>query len=881
MQNDPSVSPITIESEMRQSYLDYAMSVIVGRALPDVRDGLKPVQRRVLYAMLREGLVPQRKHSKCAGVVGEVLKRYHPHGDMPVYEALVRLAQPWNLRYPLIDGQGNFGSVDGDPPAAYRYTECRMTALAESLLEDIDKETVDFAPNFDDSTLEPTVLPSVIPNLLVNGANGIAVGMATHIPPHNLTEVISAAIAVIENPDISLAELLRIIPGPDFPTGGTIYGRGAIISAYSGGRGIIQVRAKAHFEKLKTKSREADIIVVTEIPYQLNKARLIEKIAELVNDKQIDGISKLRDESDRAGMRIVVELKRDATPEVVLNQLYKLTPMQSSFGIVNLAIVDGRPVVCSLLQLLTHFLNHRRDVVTRRTEFELRKAKERMHILEGFRIALLNLDEVIKLIRAAATPKEAKEGLITRFGLSSIQSQAILDLRLQKLTGMERLAIEQEYQELAEQIKELLAILADPKRVDAIITAELTVIREKYGDDRRTEIIDDGAEIDMTDLIEDEEMVVTVSHKGYIKRTSVNEYREQRRGGKGILGAAADDEDFTKNLFVTSTLADLLVFTNHGRVYWLKVYDIPEAGRTSRGRALINLLELKEHEKVCAILPVRAWKENAFVVLATERGVIKKTALEEFSRSRKNGLMACTLDELDTLIGAAITAGDDDIILATRDGMAIRFEEDQVRPMGRAARGVTGVRFEGDDKVVSMTVISHTEATPQTPALTAPAEAEAHEQPSAPRGEEEDVTLLTVCQNGYGKRTPIAEYRSQNRGGKGLIDIQTEGRNGPVIEALAVTAASGLLLITSGGKIIRTAAKTISIIGRNTRGVKLIDLDENEKVVAVAPAPLDTAAPEGSAAESGATEGASESAAASQPEQGEAAAADSPESTEG
>jgi DNA gyrase subunit A len=806
---------------MRQSYLDYAMSVIVGRALPDVRDGLKPVQRRVLYAMLKEGLVPSRKHSKCAGVVGEVLKRYHPHGDMPVYEALVRLAQPWNLRYPLIDGQGNFGSVDGDPPAAYRYTECRMTALAESLLEDIEKETVDFAPNFDDSTLEPTVLPSVIPNLLVNGANGIAVGMATHIPPHNLTEVIEGALAVINNPEISFAELLKIIPGPDFPTGGTIYGRGAIISAYSNGRGIIQVRAKAHFEKLKTKSREADIIVVTEIPYQLNKARLIEKIADLVNDKQIEGISKLRDESDRSGMRIVVELKRDATPEVVLNQLYKLTPMQSSFGIVNLAIVDGRPVVCSLHTLLTLFLNHRRDVVTRRTEFELKKSKERMHILEGFRIALLNLDEVIRLIRAAATPREAKDELIGRYSLSTIQAQAILDLRLQKLTGMERLAIEQEYDELAKRIQDLLSILADPKKVDAIIAAELSHIKEKYGDARRTEIVDDGADIDMTDLIEDEEMVVTVSHKGYIKRTSVSEYREQRRGGKGVIGAASDDADFIHNLFVTSTLSDLLVFTSQGRVYWLKVYDIPESGRTSRGRALVNLLELKEGEKVCAILPIREWTANSFVVLATERGVVKKTALEEFSRSRRNGITACTLDELDTLIGAAITTHGDDIILATRDGMAIRFQEDQARQMGRTARGVTGIRFEGDDKVVSLSIVSSTQASGE------------EERP-------EELTLLTVCENGYGKRTSISEYRSQNRGGKGLIDIQTEGRNGPVIEALAVTSTTGIMLITSGGKIIRTGAKDISVIGRNTRGVKLIDLDTDEKVVAVAPVPLDS-----------------------------------------
>jgi DNA gyrase subunit A len=695
-----------------------------------------------------------------------------------------------------------------------------MTELAERLLEDIEKETVDFTPNFDDSTQEPIVLPSVIPNLLVNGANGIAVGMATHIPPHNLTEVVSGALALIQNPNISLNEMLQIIPGPDFPTGGTIYGRGPIISAYSNGRGIIQVRAKTHFEKLKTKSREADIIVVTEIPYQLNKARLIEKIAELVNDKQIEGISKLRDESDRAGMRIVIELKRDATPEVVLNQLYKLTPMQSSFGIVSLAIVDGKPMVCSLIDLLTYFLNHRRDVVTRRTEFELKKAKERMHLLEGFRIALLNLDEVIKLIRAASTPKEAKDDLITRFSLSSTQAQAILDLRLQKLTGMERLAIEQEYEELANRIKELLAILADSQKVDAIIAAELTEVREKYGDERRTEILDDGGEIDMRDLIEDEEMVVTVSHKGYVKRTSVTEYREQRRGGKGIIGAASDDDDFIETLFVNSTLADLLVFTTLGRLYWLKVYEIPESGRTSRGRALVNLLEMREDEKPCAILPIKEWTEGSYVVLTTKGGVIKKTALEEFSRSRRGGIMACTLDEGDALISASITNGEDDIIIATRDGMAIRFQEDQVRPMGRGARGVTAIRFEGDDRVVGMTVL---------PKL----------DPEASK-EQEELTLLTVCENGYGKRTLVSEYRSQNRGGKGLIDIQTEGRNGPVIEALTVTSESGLMLITSAGKIIRTSAKDISVIGRNTRGVRLINLDGEEKVVAVARAPLDS-----------------------------------------
>jgi len=811
-----NVSPITIESEMRQSFLDYAMSVIVSRALPDVRDGLKPVQRRVLYAMLTEGLLPSRKHSKCAGVVGEVLKRFHPHGDMPVYEALVRLAQGWNLRYPLIDGQGNFGSIDGDPPAAYRYTEARMTALAERLLEDIDKETVGFTPNFDDTTLEPEVLPAVVPNLLINGASGIAVGMAAHIPPHNLTEVVTGAIAVIDNPSISLQEMLGHIPGPDFPTGGTIYGRGPIISAYASGRGIIQVRAKAHFEKLKGKSRDVDIIVVTEIPYQLNKARLIEKIAELVNEKSIEGISKLRDESDRSGMRIVMELKRDATPEVVLNQLYKMTPMQSSFGIINLAIVDGRPVICSLINLLTHFLNHRRDVVTRRTEFELKKSKERMHLLEGFRIALLNLDEVIRLIRAASTPKDAKDGLMTQFNLSAIQAQAILDLRLQKLTGMERLAVEQEYEELAKLIQELLGILGDPKKVDAIIKGELIEVRERFGDARRTEILDDGGEISMQELIEDEEMVVTISHKGYGKRTSVSEYRAQKRGGKGIMGTANDEDDFIEHLFVTSTLANLLIFTTLGRLFWLKVYELPESGRVTRGRALVNLLDLREDEKPCAILPMRELNPDHFMVLATEQGYIKKTSLEEFQRPRKGGLTACILSEGDKLIGAAITRGHDELILATRDGMAIRFSEEQVRAMGRATRGVMGIRLVDSDKVVSMTDIP--------PEL-------------ANVDGDDTLTLLTVCEQGYGKRTAVSEYRAQHRGGKGLIDIQTEGRNGPVIGVMSVHGDPGLMLITSAGKIIRTRAKEVSMVGRNTRGVKLIDLDEGEKVVAIAPAP--------------------------------------------
>lgn len=811
MENTPQITPVNIENEMRQSYLDYAMSVIVGRALPDVRDGLKPVQRRVLYAMLTVGLTPGKKHSKCAGVVGEVLKRFHPHGDSSVYEALVRLAQEWSLRYPLVDGQGNFGSIDGDPPAAYRYTECRMTAVAEKLLEDIEKDTVDFIPNFDDSTTEPVYLPSVVPNLLINGADGIAVGMATHIPPHNLTEIVNGTIALIENPEIGLKELMTHIPGPDFPTGGTILGRGPIVSAYSNGRGIVQIRAKYHFEKLPGKSREVELIVFTEIPYQINKSRLLEKIGELVNEKLIEGISKLRDESDRSGMRIVVELKRDATPEVVLNQLYKLTPLQSSFGIINLAIVDGRPLVCGLAQMLNYFISHRRDVVTRRTEFDLKKAKERMHILEGFRIALLNLDEVIQIIRASETAVEAKTNLINRFELSAIQAQAILDLRLQKLTGLERLAVENEHKELAKLIEELLAILADVKKIDAIIISELKEVKDKYGDERRSEIIDDGGDINVVDLIEDEEMVVTISHKGYIKRTSVSEYRQQKRGGKGVIGTASDDEDFTEHLFVASTHAEVLIFTNLGKLYWLKVYEIPESGRTSRGRALVNLLQMKESETLAAVLSVREVKEETYIVLATQQGTVKKTAVEEFRRSRRQGIMAVTLEQDDKLIGAAISHGKDGLIVATKTGMSIRFSEDDVRAMGRGAKGVIGIRLEAGDRVMSMALVSGDDS------------------------KDEGLTLLTVCENGYGKRTSLTEYRTQNRGGKGLIDIQTNERNGPVVGAVVVNDSSGLMLITSGGQIIRTRAKDVSVIGRNTRGVTLIDLSEGEKVVAIAP----------------------------------------------
>lgn len=813
-------APVTvnIEDEMQQSYMDYAMSVIVGRALPDARDGLKPVQRRVLYAMWREGLTSNKKTTKCAGVVGEVLKSLHPHGDSSVYNALVRLAQPWSMRYPLVDGQGNFGSIDGDPAAAYRYTECRMTALSERLLSDIDKDTVDFMPNFDETDVEPLVLPTTVPSLLVNGADGIAVGMATHIPPHNLTEVIKGTIALINNPKLSLSELMRLIPGPDFPTGGIIIGRQAISSAYSNGKGIIQLRAKTSIEQISNKQRTIDCIVVSEIPFQLNKARLIEKIADLVNSKMIEGISKVRDESDRTGMRIVMELKRDATPEVVLNQLFKHTPLQSSFGIINLAIIEGKPVVCGLIELLNQFINHRRDVVTRRTLFELKKARERMHLLDGFRIALLNIDDIIKLIKAAQTAPEARANLIAKYELSEVQAQAILDLRLQKLTGMERLSVEKEHAELVAEIARLCAILADDKEIDTVIVNELEEVAGKFGDARRTEISDQVGEIEIEDLIEDEEMVVTVSHNGYVKRTAANSYRAQKRGGKGMAGAAALGEDFVEHLFVSSTLADLMVFSSLGRLYWLKVYEIPEAGRTARGRALVNLLTLREGEDITAVLPLRKETDGRVVVMATKSGVIKRTELANFKNSRRTGLMACTLKPGDELIGVGLTRGQDDIILATKNGMAIRFNEDRVREVGRIAQGVRGISLKDDDQVVGMTIVSHNIENGDVGENRTGASA----------------TLLTVCENGYGKRTKLSDYRVQNRGGIGLIDIRTNQRNGPVVGVSAVDDDSQLMLITSSSKIIRTKAAGISVIGRNTQGVRLIDLEEGEKVAAIA-----------------------------------------------
>jgi DNA gyrase subunit A len=805
-----NVVGINIEDEMRQSYMDYAMSVIVGRALPDVRDGLKPVQRRVLFAMFSEGHLSTKKHSKCAGVVGEVLKKYHPHGDSPVYEALVRLAQSWSLRYPLVGGQGNFGSIDGDPPAAYRYTESRMTAFAEKLLEDINKDTVDFIPNFDDSTVEPVVLPSVLPNLLVNGANGIAVGMASHMPPHNLREVIEGTIAFIKDPLIEFSELLSLIPGPDFPTGGTIYGSAPIRQAYKTGKGIITLRGKTHTERIKTQSRESEALIITEIPYQVNKSRLIERIAELTNAKEIEGIARLREESDRSGMRIVIELKRDATPEVVLNQLYKSTPLQVSFGIINLAIVEGKPVVCSLLQLIRCFVDHRRDVVTRRTQFELKEARSRQHLLAGFRLALLNLDEIISLIRGSESAREAKEKLIERFSLSPLQAQAILDLRLQKLTALEQLAVEREYGELEKLIGELVTLLSDVRLIDDVIINELEAVKETFGDDRRTEIVANAEDIDLEDLIEDEEMAITVTHQGYIKRTALTEYRAQKRGGKGILGGTIADQDYVEHLIATSSLSNLLIFTSLGRLYWMKAYQIPESGRTSKGRALVNLLEMRDDEKLTAVLPTRESSKEGYVVMATRLGVVKKVALGDFTRNRK-GVIACSLDDGDTLIGVRLTRGTEDVLLITKNGMSIRFSEDDIRAMGRSARGVRGISLEDSDEVVSMTVV----------------------EPASEENPANDMLLFSVCEKGYGKKTPLQDYRVQGRGGKGIIDIQTGERNGFVVSAVAVTRDTGIMLITSGGKIIRFHLDDVRETGRNTLGVTLVNVEEGEKVVAL------------------------------------------------
>jgi DNA gyrase subunit A len=791
--------PVSIEEEMKVSYLNYAMSVIIGRALPEVRDGLKPVQRRILYAMFREGLLPGKRYSKCAGVVGEVLKKYHPHGDTAVYDALVRLAQDFNMRYPLIDGQGNFGSIDGDPAAAYRYTEARLAKLSEEILADIDKETVDFQSNFDETTEEPLVLPSRVPNLIVNGSSGIAVGMATNIPPHNLGEVIDGLIMILDNPEATVKDLMKAVKGPDFPTGGLIHGMQGIVDAYTTGRGIIKVRAKA---KIEQEYRGGENIIVTEVPYQVNKARLIEKIAELVREKKIEGISEIRDESDREGIRVVLDLKRGEMAEVVLNNLYKHTQMESTFGIIMLAIVSGQPQVMPLKKILSHFLQHRRDVVIRRTRFELRKAEERAHILEGLKVALDHLDAIIALIRKSKTPDEAKHGLMNNYPLSEIQAQAILDMKLQRLTGLEREKIIKEYTETLKEIERLKAILRSDALVSKIVKDELNEIKTQYADERRTEIAAELKEITIEDLITEEDMVITISHAGYIKRLPVGSYRKQKRGGAGVTGIDMKEEDFVEHLFIASTHEYILFFSNLGRLYWLKTYQLPEAGRAAKGKALINLLQLSEGERIATALPVRDFKAG-FLVMFTKNGTVKKTALEEYSNPRGKGIIAVTIEEGDELIAVKKTDGKSDLIIGTKNGLSIRFNEEDVREMGRTAKGVIGIRLAKGDEVVSSEVA------------------------------EERTALLTVTERGLGKRTKIEEYRVQGRGGKGVISIKVIEKGGKAVGLIQVRDEDEIVMITNSGKIIRTTANNISLHGRNTQGVKLMDVDAEDKIVSI------------------------------------------------
>ena len=829
------VFPVNLEDEMRQSYLDYAMSVIVGRALPDVRDGLKPVHRRVLHAMRELGNEWNRPYKKSARVVGDVIGKYHPHGDVAVYDTIVRLAQPFSMRYLLVDGQGNFGSVDGDAPAAMRYTEVRMARIAQELLADIDKETVDFVPNYDESEREPAVLPTRIPNLLVNGSSGIAVGMATNIPPHNLGEVIDACLALLADPKLTIADLIKIVPGPDFPTAGMIFGIQGVVEAYNTGRGRIYMRGRTHVEPLDDRGREA--IIITELPYQVNKARLIERIAELVREKKLEGISELRDESDKDGMRVVIELKRGEMSDVVLNNLYKQTPLQSVFGINMVGLADGQPKLLSLKELLEAFLRHRREVVTRRTLFDLRKARERAHVLEGLMVALANLDEVIALIRRSSSPAEARAALCARvwkpgavtgmleragaaatrpedlpeesglvdggYCLSTAQAQAILDLRLHRLTGLEQDKISQEYGDLIGNIQTFLEILSNPDKLQEVIRTELTEVRAAYADARRTEIVEDYSDLTIEDLIPEETVVVTLSHSGYAKSQPAGAYHAQRRGGRGRAAARVKDEDFIDQLFVANSHDTVLCFSSRGKAYWLKVYQIPQAGAGSRGRPIVNLLPLEEGERINAILPVKAFEEEKYVFLVTKSGTVKKTSLAAFARPRTNGIIAVDLRDDDRLIGAGITNGSQDIMLFASSGKAIRFHESDVRPMGRNAAGVRGLKLAGEgDEVIALSIIG-------------------------------TGHVVTATANGYGKLTPIEEHPVQGRGGQGVICIQTSERNGRVVGALQVAPEDELMLITSAGTLVRTPVADISIMGRNTQGVRLIRLDENARLVGI------------------------------------------------
>ena len=794
--------PVNIEDEMKKSYMDYAMSVIIGRALPDVRDGLKPVHRRILYAMNELNNDWDKPYKKSARIVGDVIGKYHPHGDMAVYDSIVRMAQDFSLRYPIIDGQGNFGSVDGDPPAAMRYTEIRMAKLAAELLTDIDKETVDFTPNYDETLVEPSVLPSRFPNLMVNGSSGIAVGMATNIPPHNLVETINGLIALVDNPEISIGELMSHIPGPDFPTSGFIYGKEGIRQAYETGKGVIQLRARAIIERDRKAEREN--IVITELPYQTNKARFIEKVAELVQDKVIEGISNARDESDRDGMRVVIELKRNEVAEVILNQLYKHTQMQTSFGIILLAIHQNQPKLLSLKEMLHLFIQHRQEMLTRRSIFELKKAEARAHILEGLKKAIEQIDAVIETIKASKAPKEARERLMERFALSEEQAQAILEMRLQRLTNLEQRKIVEEYEETIKLINRLKALLGSEQLILNLIKEELISIRDSYGDDRRTEIVDVAPEIRIEDLIAEEDMVVTITHTGYIKRSPISLYRSQHRGGKGKMGINMKEEDFVEDLFIASTHDYILFFTDAGRIYWKKVHEVPQAGRLTRGKAIINLLDLTPEEKVTSILPLKDFGKEKFITFMTQKGIIKKTALEAYSNPRAGGIIAIHLDEGDELISTKLTDSKQYLFIGTKTGKAIHFPESQIREMGRTARGIRGIRLPKDDEVVAMEAVApHTQ-------------------------------ILTVTQHGYGKRTQAAEYRIQNRGGSGIFTVKRTQRTGDVVAIKTVTDEDELMVISDQGKIIRLPVADIPIQGRSTQGVRLITLEEGERVVAVA-----------------------------------------------
>jgi len=795
------ILPVNLEQEMRNSYIDYAMSVIVSRAIPDVRDGLKPVHRRILYAMQEAGMTPGKPYKKSARIVGEVLGKYHPHGDSSVYDAIVRMAQDFSMRYMLADGHGNFGSVDGDPAAAMRYTEVRMSRISELMLQDIDKETVDFTPNYDESLKEPTVLPSKFPELLVNGTSGIAVGMATNIPPHNMNEVIDGVLMLIDNPDATAEELMTVIKGPDFPTGGLIMGTAGIKSAYSTGRGQIKMRAKANIE---TMSNGKPRIIVTELPYQVNKARLIEKIAELVRDKQIEGITDLRDESDRSGMRIVMELRKDINPDIMLNQLYKHTQMQETFGVIMLALVENQPKVLTLKQVLHYYIKHQEDVITRRTRYELAKAEARAHILEGLNIALDHIDAVITTIRESRTADIARTALMEGFSLSEKQAQAILDLRLQRLTGLEREKIEEEYQEILKRIEWLKSVLADEWKIMEIIKEELTEVKRKFGDERRTNITHDMSEIDIEDMIADDDVVISITHRNYIKRIKLDTYRRQNRGGTGVNGMPTKEDDFVENLLITTNHHTILFYTNKGRVYYLKAYQIAEASRTAKGTALINLLKLDKDEKVSAVIQVRDYDPDKYLFMATKMGVVKRVSLSDFNTSRKIGVIAISLQEDDELIGVKITNGQQKIMLGTKNGMAIAFEEDQVRVMGRVARGVKGIRLTPGDEVVAMDSLK------------------------------EDADVLTVTECGLGKRTTIDQYTVQHRGGKGLINLKVTEKTGKVIGMAVVQEDHELLLITEGGVVLRTSISGISQIGRNTQGVIIMKPSEGDKVSSMA-----------------------------------------------